>query len=304
MIHGNRHYFYLCGHFSWRGSPIIDCPLCSATHHHCLYRTRRGAGSLWIGRGVRHGVGVWSRSRRHHPAPVSTGAGHETDCPVEQPAPINAGRPDQRGSFCGSRLRPEPPVWIQRDGRPTYQCGVGIFVDDNWHQAAANHRITPPSPRRAHDRSTPVSGSPCHHCVGHDRKRGRRAIWPGGPLTAVIDASPAGDCELAECASHSAESHQALRSLSRIYFPVIDWLVSWHGGVSHLDGTLCRDWRLYCGHQHREQPDRPVHRHQPQATPRLLSRGLFLLGWERPRYGTPAAGGAPIARHRGLLAGT
>jgi len=209
MIHGNRHHLYLCGHFSWRGSAVIDSPLCAATNHHCLHRTRRGAGSLRIGRGIRHGAGVWSRSRGHYPAPVSTGPRHETDRPVEQSAPINPGCPDQRSGICCSRLRLEPPVWVQRDGCPAHQRCVGFLFDDHWHQAPANHCAAPPSPRRAHDRPAPVSGSPRHYCVGHDRERGRRATWRRGPFAAVTDTAPAGSVELAQCADRAAESHQA-----------------------------------------------------------------------------------------------
>ncbi len=116
MIHGHRHHLYLCRHFSWCGSAVIDCPLCPATHHHCLHCAWCGAGPLRLGRGIRHGTGVWRRPRRHYFSPVSTRARYETDRPVEQSAPINSGRPDQRGSVCCSRLWFEPTVWVQWNG--------------------------------------------------------------------------------------------------------------------------------------------------------------------------------------------
>ena len=147
MIHGNRHHLYLCGHFSWCGSAVIDSPLCPATHHHCLHCAWYGAGPLRLGRGIRHGTGLWRRPRRHYFSPVFTRARHEADRPVEQSAPINSSRLDQRGSLCCSRLRFEPCVWVQRNGCSADQRGAGILIDDHWYQAVTDHGAASSSPR-------------------------------------------------------------------------------------------------------------------------------------------------------------
>ncbi len=263
--YGNGYHIHFRRDFPRCRRVVLGCAVRAPAHYHRLHRPGRGTGPVRTESGLRYGVGVRCGTRGHYFPAVPARPRYETLGTMEQLAAVHSGRASLRCCVRHSRLWSSAPIRIRGARCRAHRRRTHIFIDHHRHQTAPHHGATPQAPGRTHDCAAPVSRSAGDHCLGGDGKP-----WRASELTdlakhfpAATRLAPTRRRQLGQRALRSVQSHQALRSLSRIYLFAVDWMVSGPGGTGGLDGFISRNWRLYRRHQYRQQPYCSIYRHQP-----------------------------------------